>query len=307
MTNAPHVQLINILKQKSCLKRSETLPCKTCGFIHFLGDCVLVDVEPPVAYYEAPRIGRNSDVRLRVDSREGYENHQFRVSSGNGDTRKSDGQPVEPAEYNQDPFTLAKGRAWACHKANALAFEMGHVDEHCWKSIVFWDTGGWCYIFHEHPKPLKKRELEGSSSHTMNDHATHINRWAAIRELHHVWDMYEHFGDVPLDHDVGEILEYPMPTDCAVPAAPAIQNPKPRSEEPGYVFVEFCCSSDSLLCSDQYADMCGCATERVRLTEEHDMTTPAGLEHARQAIRRCPKKTVCGAVCPVLLGQPGRK
>ena len=52
------------------------------------------------------------------------------------------------------------------------------------------------------------------------------------------------------------------------------------AEEVSYVLVEFCCSKDSRLSCDRYSRHDGKVVLRIRLTEEHDMTSQAGLRWA---------------------------
>jgi len=61
--------------------------------------------------------------------------------------------------------------------------------------------------------------------------------------------------------------------------------PNPGTTQIAYVFIEFCCSRDSLLCSEKFAKHNGKDVILVRLTEEHDMTTQEGLEYASSMIR----------------------
>ena len=89
-------------------------------------------------------------------------------------------------------------------------------------------------------------------------------------------DTYVHIGQVPVD------LLKPR-SGSAVPGTNAEQE-IPRRYGPSFLYtlIEFCCSSESKLCSPKYLVP---GVRLVRIDLSHDVTTKEGLEYARSFVR----------------------
>ena len=137
-----------------------------------------------------------------------------------------------------------------------------------------------------------------------------VPRDDAMREYEPKWNNIAHFGKIPEQNEVTAATnQYHLPGEHLVvhrESAVAGATLEPRDvhwedadpSKCAYLFIEFCCSKDSTLCSSRYAEAktdTKLPIVRVRLTEEHDMTKSENVEYALRIIAKFAGK------CPIIL------